>query len=157
MEETDTELETSKEYINGGKMGRYEDEVIQYISKHTRITGVEAKNMHRELQRSGIDPQALDWRTLGEDSSIRTGGSVKKQIHNMYGVNLNRYEDKEESMFLGQQISDRQGRRSPTQLRMDNNRNARHCFKQTNSKGVQKWLKKPNRYDLKDVDDIIKF
>lgn len=144
---------------------------IKYISKHTGLTGVESKNIAMALKSKDIDYTTVDWKTIGEDtkdfgnrsgavwnklgsmsgiSKLRTGSSIKYDImkskeHNeaietpVYGIQM--------EMCLSKHL-----RRTPGSIRLDDVLKAKHIFKPTNLKGVTKWMKNPNRYDILGVD-----
>lgn len=136
----------------------YLAKVRKEISKYTGLTGVEAGHIARQLEKQGQDYQAFDWKTIGENMyghGHRTGG-VKSIVHQAYGVNIGDFDMPGAGVFLEREVHARQGRRSPRALEMDNRINARKRFKITNEKGVRKWLKRPNMYDIEGVDDIIK-
>jgi len=133
------------------------------ISKHTGLTGIESKNIAKALKRKNIDYQNVDWETIGGDMyghGSRTGG-VKHHLSKMYGIDLmknipGKYEAQREHMSLSDlmRISENRSRKS---IRMDLNRKAKGTFKHTNKKGVKKWKKHPNRYDIIGIDDVIQF
>lgn len=137
----------------------YLDKVRKDIARSCGLTGVEAGHIVKRLQKKGIDEQTIDWRTIGQDmyGKAHSVGNVEKQIHSMYNLDIGNMSDQDSSYFLQQEVHLRQSRRSPAQQSMDNRINARHRFKITNEKGVRKWLKHPNKYDILDVDDVIRF
>ena len=135
----------------------YLDRVRKEISMHTGLTGVESKNIVNKLEKQGIDYQNFDWKTIGENMyghGHRTGG-LNKVMKGMYGMSLEETTG-DETEYLTGLVHNVQSHRTPNALRMDNNINAKHTFKMSNKKGVQRWLKAPNMYDIVDVDDIIK-
>jgi hypothetical protein len=136
----------------------YESETLRYISKHTGLTGIESKNLYHKMEKKNIDFQTIDWETVGQDMyghGHRTKGA-KNVIRGMYGISFDEHEDQSQE-YLEREVHQRQSRRTPRSLHIDNLVNAKHVFKITNPKGVAKWLKNPNRFDIKGIDDIIKF
>lgn len=136
---------------------------LKKVSKHTGLTGIEAKNIVNEFKKRNIDVETVDWETIGSDlygHGKRVGG-VKHHLRHMYGIDLSqpntsRYEGQMEHASLQSlmNIHERRGRKSK---RMDLRRKAKGTFKHTNIKGVKKWKKNPNRYDIIGVDDPIIF
>ena len=136
----------------------YDSDVRKYISKMTGLTGIESGHIHKQLEKSGQDYQAFDWKSMGENlygHGHRTGG-IKGMLKENYGVSIGEQEDRSSTDFLEMEIHNRQNRRTPAALKMDNSINARHTFKMSNEKGVKKWLKRPNMFDIFGIDDIIK-
>ena len=134
----------------------YESDIGKYISKHTGLTGVESRNLFRTMEKKGVDYQTIDFETVGQDMyghGHRTKGA-KDTILKMSGISLYEPEDNSKQ-FSDMEIHRRQGSRSPGSLKMDNRINAKHTYKTTNEKGVAKWLKKPNRFDLLGIDDML--
>lgn len=140
-------------------MGRYEEHVRREIAKHTGLTGVEAGHIERQLVKQGIDYQTMDWKTIGENMyghGHRTGG-LKKVVSGMYNINIGESDERGSGEYLEMEVHTRQSRRKPAAIKMDEHINAKHQFKMSNEKGVRRWLKKPNMYDIIGVDDIIRF
>lgn len=134
----------------------YLEMVRKEISKQTGLTGVEAQHLVRKMEQKGIDYQTFDWKTIGENMyghGHRTGG-LNAVMKGMYSMNLEDITG-EEQEYLERQVHLVQSRRSPLALDMDNRINAKHRFKITNKRGVSKWLKAPNKYDIIGVDDLI--
>ena len=133
----------------------YLDEVRKKIARDTGLTGIEAGHIARQLEKSGQDYQAFDWKTIGENMyghGHRSKG-VKSIVKNAYGINLGELDDRDSNDFLEMQVRSLQGSRSPRSIRRDERVNAKHQFKITNEKGVRKWLKHPNMYDIIGIDD----
>jgi len=136
---------------------------LKKISKYTGLTGIEAKNIATAFKRKNIDVETVDWETIGGDMyghGSRVGG-VKHHLKNMYGIDLSqsntsKYKGQMEHASLQSlmNIHERRGRKS---IRMDLKRKAKGTFKHTNAKGVKKWKKHPNRYDIIGIDDPIIF
>jgi hypothetical protein len=144
------------------------------ISKMTGLTGVESKNIARQLSKQGFDYQSFDWKTIGEDLygyGKRTGG-VKKKLETMYGVSIGRTgkaisHDIGRAKVAKQRFKREQSRdavlrecqrifnrRSKKQKAMDLKIDAKHIFDPGEVKGVKKWKKNPNMYDIWGVDDV---
>ena len=133
---------------------------LKKISKHTGLTGIEAKNIASAFKTKNIDVETVDWETIGGDlygHGSRTGG-VKHHLSEMYGIDLStpqtsKYEWQQEHASLGElmQISENRSRAS---IRMDLRRQAKGTFKHTDKKGVKLWKKYPNRYDIIGIDDV---
>lgn len=135
------------------------DEMRKSIARQTGLTGVEAGHIARQLENQGQDYQAFDWKTIGENMyghGHRTSG-VKSIVKSMYGVSIGESDERDSGEFLEMEVHSVQNRRTPTALKMDNSIDARHTFKMSNEKGVRKWIKRPNMYDIVGVDDVIKF
>jgi hypothetical protein len=135
----------------------YLEQVRKEISHHTGLTGVEAGHLVHKMEKQGIDYQSFDWKTMGENMyghGHRTGG-LNKVMKGMYSMNLEE-NISDEHEFLEKQVLHVQSHRSPLSLNMDNHINAKHVFKMSNHKGVKKWLKAPNMFDIVGIDDIIK-
>ncbi len=132
----------------------YIDQVKKEISKRTGLTGVESGHIARDLERGGIDPQAIDWETIGQDlyGHGKGVGSVRRQVKSMYGVNLgmesdDRYGDLDAQVFAIQEA------RTPRARAIDDSRRARNVFHLSSRKGVKKWIEHPNLFDIEGVDD----
>ena len=139
----------------------------KYISKHTGLTGVESKNIARQLETQGLDFQSFDWKTIGEDlygHGKRVGG-VKSKLKGMYGITLDAGV-RDISSDMAQASSVQTGyamndimriheSRSPHSKMMDYSKRARKTFKPSNKRGVELWKKHPNRFDIIGVDDPI--
>lgn len=135
----------------------------KHISKHTGLTGLEAGNIAKRLDRMGLDYQSFDWKTIGEDSRDygSRSKSVKNKLTKMYGVGFGnpmeeKYTNMSKDMILSE-LNEINERRTSKAIEMDLNRKAKHTYKPTNKKGVRKWKKHPNRYDIIGVDDLFKF
>ena len=136
---------------------------LKKISKHTGLTGIEAKNIASAFKKRNIDVEVVDWKTIGGDlygHGKRVGG-VKHHLRHMYGIDLSqpktsKYEGQREHASL-QSLMNIHESRSRKSIRMDLRRKAKGTFKHTNIKGVKKWKKHPNRYDIIGVDDPIIF
>lgn len=136
---------------------------LKKIAHHTGLTGIEAKNIARGLKARDVDYQTVDWQTIGSDlygHGSRSKG-VKHHLRHMYGIELSqpktaKYEGQRSHASLNE-LNMFFSRRSKRSKRMDLNINAKKRFKHTNVKGVKKWKKRPNQYDIIGVDDIIKF
>jgi len=139
---------------------------IKYISKKTGLTGLEAKNIASKLKKKNIDVYSIDWETIGQDlyGHGRKTAGVKKKLKSMYGISLgvnesgighqmNKYASMSRDKVL-QRVSQRNDQRTMKALIIDKNMKAKHTFSISNERGVEKWLKNPNRYDLKGIDDI---
>lgn len=139
----------------------------KYISKHTGLTGVESKNIARQIKESGLDYQAFDWKTIGEDLygyGKKTSG-VKSKLKSMYGIsfdkNVREIADEMseakgiETGFIMNELMNIHERRSPHAKHMDYSLRAKKTFKPSNKKGVEKWKRNPNRFDIIGVDDPI--
>ncbi len=136
---------------------------LKKIAKHTGLTGVEAKNIASAFKSRNLDVETVDWETIGSDlygHGKRVGG-VKHHLREMYGIDLSmptpgKFGMQEKQASLGSliQIHERRSRKS---IRMDLNRSAKGTFKHTDEKGVKKWKKHPNRFDIIGVDDPFKF
>lgn len=131
----------------------YLDQIRKQIAKDTGLTGVEAGHIVKDLERSGQDYQAFDWKTIGEDmyGKSHSVGSVRKQVKSMYGVGLGDISDQYSD--LDSLIHATQSSRTVKAREMDNRINARRTYKTSNKKGVQRWLRRPNMYDLLGIDD----
>lgn len=137
----------------------------KFISKATGLTGVESKNIARQLEEMGLDYQSFDWETIGGDlygHGKRVEG-VKHHLKQMYGVSLGfdtdkheakRYSEMEVSALMPglMEINDRRSKKSKM---MDWNINAKHTYKPSNKQGVNRWKKHPNRYDIFGIDEMI--
>ena len=134
----------------------------KYISKKTGLTGIESMNIARSLSKKQIDFQTVDWETIGQDMyghGKRTGG-VKHHLKEMYGISLDdpitqlpkyKQQAREYDMMELRTIFDSRSKRSKM---IDLHINAKRTFKHTNKKGVEKWRKNPNQYDIIGIDDI---
>lgn len=133
------------------------------ISRHTGLTGVESKNIAKKLDKMGIDYQRFDWKAIGEDTRDfgNRSSSVKNKLKSMYGVSLdNNPSEKHMNMskdVLLTELNMINERRKPRAIEMDMSKQAKRTFKPTNEKGVKKWKKHPNRFDIIGVDDLFKF
>jgi len=140
---------------------------IKYISKKTGLTGVEAKNIASKLKKKNIDVYSIDWETIGQDlyGHGRKTVGVKKKLESMYGIGLGVNEsgighmmDKYNSMSrdrILERIHQRNDGRTRRALMIDMSKNAKHVFSVDDERGVKKWMKNPNRYDLEGIDDIL--
>ena len=140
---------------------------LKHIAKHTGLTGVEAKNIVKSLQKQNLDYDRFDWKTIGEDlygHGKRIGG-VKKKLKSMYGITLDiptssigseihEFEDISTFDVMGE-LMEIHERRSPHAKAMDLSIKARKTFKPTDKEGVKKWKKAPNMYDIIGIDDPI--
>ena len=139
----------------------------KFISRHTGLSGVESKNIAKQLEHQGLDYQSFDWKTIGEDiygHGKRVGG-VKHHLKQMYGISLEpriasvkheteRFSEMEASMIMPS-LMEINSRRSPKSRMMDYSIGARRTFKPTSKRGVALWKKHPNRFDIIGVDDKI--
>lgn len=137
------------------------------ISKYTGLTGVEASNILKGLQKQNLDYDLFDWKTIGEDlygHGKKTSG-VKQKLKSMYGVALDmpissigseiqKYSEIEVADVMSN-LMEIHERRSPHARMMDLNLRAKKTFKPSNKKGVELWKKNPNRYDIIGIDDPI--
>jgi len=142
---------------------------LKKISKHTGLTGIEAKNIAQAFKTKNLDVETVDWETIGGDlygHGSRVGG-VKHHLKNMYAIDLS---SSESSMGSDLQVFDAiyddnirndlmgiHERRSKASRFMDINRKAKQTFKPSNKAGVKKWRKNPNRFDIIGIDDPIEF
>ena len=131
------------------------------ISKHTGLTGIEAKNIAQAFKSKNIDIEAVDWETIGGDlygHGSRVGG-VKHHLREMYGIDLStptpsKFEGQREHASLGSLMQIHENR-SRASIRMDLKRSAKGTFEHTDIAGVKKWKKNPNRFDIIGVDDPV--
>jgi len=138
----------------------------KHISKYTGLTGVQSGHLLKALDKQNIDVQSIDWKTLGGDASDFGDRykAVTKKLGTMHGIslkprvsnvrhNISMYE----SMGAEHSLQDLRNifdRRKPRSQEIDLRIVAKHTFKHTNSRGVKKWKKHPNHYDIKGVDDM---
>lgn len=140
----------------------------KFISNMTGLTGVESKHIATQLKRKGLDYTVFDWKTIGEDTRDfgKRSSSVKKKLGSMYGVSIDdplrnvghersRYSDMEVASLMPS-LMELHERRSKRSKIMDYSKGAKHTYKPTNKKGVKKWRKNPNRYDIIGIDNLIK-
>jgi hypothetical protein len=144
---------------------------ISEISKHTKITGVKAKHIAKDLTEQGIDWMAIDWKTIGEDVSDYGDrySAIWKKLGNMYGIGksmtkgeykgeIGRYTERIQTpLFTQKEIQlemclSRHLKRTPISIMLDDRRIAKHRFQPTFLKGVQIWMKNPERYDVIGID-----
>lgn len=137
----------------------------KYIARMTGLTGVEAGNVARKLEKKGIDYMTIDWKSIGENlygHGKRTKG-VKKQLAEMYGISISQSSSdvgkwermgKEYTLDELMRFHNRRGKRARM---IDMSLRAKKTFKATNPVGVALWKRKPNRYDIEGIDDPIKF
>ena len=143
------------------------DHGLKKISKYTGLTGVEAKHIAQSLKKQDVDFETVDWKTIGEDMygyGSRTG-SVKEKLSSMYGISLDvsekqigvdmKMHDDVQEGFIIDNLMRIHERRSKKSRQMDYRRSAKGTFKSTDEKGVKKWKKHPNRYDIIGIDDMI--
>ncbi len=144
---------------------------IGEISKFTGITGIAAKHIAKDLDKHNIDWMSIDWKTIGED--VKDFGdrynAIWDKLRNMYGISKSMtggaykkhvgkfLEHKEIPVFTQKEIQlemclDVHLRRSARSIMLDDKIAARIRFKPTNLKGVQLWMKNPNKYDIIGVD-----
>ena len=146
---------------------------IKHISKMTGLSGVQAKHVMKGLRKQNIGFDVIDWKTLGGDAKDFGSRSeaVWDKLGNMYGIskpqtqsgikhNIQRYRGMAEKipthvMTSGLQNEMCQARhlaRTPRAIQMDDRKKAKKRFKVTNQKGVKKWMKHPNMYDIIGID-----
>ena len=148
----------------------------KYIAKKTGLKGVEAGHIARQLEKQGLDYQSFDWETIGGDlyGHGKRKKGVEHHLKNMYGVSLSplgnvkkvrvmedEAKDLEEDFNRGlsreKNLSECQtifNRRSPRSKFIDLRIDAKETFDPGDAKGVKKWKKYPNQYDIWGVDDI---
>lgn len=141
------------------------DKDRKMIAKFTGLTGIEAKNIATQLERQGLDYMSFDWQTIGSDlygHGKRVEG-VKHHLREMYGISLqheqNRHEEERYNEFevesLMPSLMEFNDRRKKKAKMMDWNINAKHTYKPSNKKGVARWRKHPNMFDIIGIDDKI--
>jgi len=146
------------------------------ISKMTGLTGIESKQIAKAFKQKDIGYDVVDWETVGQDlygHGSRLGG-VKHHLRTSYGIELDPYRGMDKYFDMATlrikpgkrrhriNITDKgtslwglrvfYSKRTPKQRAVDNRIRAKKRFKHTNRKGVEKWLKHPNRYDILGVD-----
>ena len=140
---------------------------VKHISKYTGMSGIEASNIVKGLQKKGIAFDVFDWKTIGEDlyGYGKKTKAVKSKLKEMYGVSLDipvsnlgseieKYSDIEVSNVMVD-LMEIHERRSPHAKMMDLSFRAKKTFKPPNKEGVELWKKNPNRYDIIGIDDPI--
>jgi len=146
---------------------------IKKISKATGLSGVQAKHIAMGLKKKNIGFDVIDWKTLGGDAGDFGDRSkaVWNKLGNMYGISkpqtqsgikhkIQRYGSMQEEIptsvltegLQAEMCQARHSSRSKKAIAMDDKKRAKRRFKVTNLKGVQKWMKNPNRYDIIGID-----
>lgn len=138
------------------------------ISKYTGLTGVQAGHILKAFDKQALDIQSVDWKTLGGDASDFGDryNTVIKKLGSMYGISLkprvsnlsntmHRYNNMQQEEIMGSLMQWFE-RRSHQSKMVDLRKNAKHRYKPSNKRGVKKWKKHPNRYDIVGIDDIIR-
>jgi hypothetical protein len=146
----------------GGIMSIYSDKYGSYdkgrkeIARAWGLTGIQAGHLADKLERKGYDYQSFDFGgTTGEVKDYGKGHAryqgAKKFLKDNYGVLL---DDPWDRLPI-QDIDELQwnfNQRSPRSIAADQRRVARKTYKPKNKKGVDRWWKHMNRYDIEGVD-----
>lgn len=143
------------------------------ISKATGLSGVQAKHIAKGLKKQNIGFDVVDWKTLGGDA--RDFGDRSKavwdKLENMYGISkpqthsgikhkIQKYGNMQEEIPVSVRLEGLQEEmcqarhlsRSKNAIAVDDRKKAKKRFKVTNIKGVKKWMKNPNKFDIIGID-----
>jgi len=149
---------------------------LKHISKMTGLTGIESKQVAKAFKKMNIGYDVVDWETIGGElygHGSRLGG-VKHHLRTSYGIELDPYSGMDKYIDI-ETLKVKSGKRkhrmtitekgatlwslrlfyskrTPKQRMIDNRIRAKKRYQHTNRKGVEKWLRNPNRYDILGVD-----
>ena len=145
-----------------------------YISKKAGISGIQSKHIVSQLEKQNIDPAVIDWHTLGNESQDfgdryntiwrKLGmeyGVSKPQTSSSISLKEKRYESQREKNpdmeafgndFQFSLCMERHKSRTKKAIKMDNEIAAKHTYHISDKKGVKKWMKHPNMYDIIGID-----
>ncbi len=105
------------------------------------------RNLEKVIKSAGVDPDQVDLYALYDDTLTYSENkeNILSQIHLSNEVQSMRAENV-------QAVGEVQSGRSEMALDADISKKARKTYKISNSKGVDSWLKNPNRIDIEDID-----
>ena len=144
---------------------------IKHISKYTGLLGVESKNIAKALDKKGMSFDVIDWETLGGDARDfgKRSDAVWSKLGSMYGIGkprtqqglrheINKYDELQQKQpaytdgIQFEMVMQRHMKRSRRAKLIDDKLKAKNVFSLTNTKGIQKWMKHPELYDVHGVD-----
>jgi len=144
----------------------------QSLSKRLGISGIEARHIENAFNKSNIDIEVVDWKTVGEEAGDfgDSYGTIWDKLGKEYGISkpitnqklnqdIHKYDNKrrqqrpahteglQEELCLDRHLS-----RSRQARVVDEHTAAENIYKASNLEGVKKWMKNPNRYDIHGID-----